>query len=176
MSTPEKSSNAAELLPEVYEELRRLASIKLATEKPGQTLQPTALVHEAWLKLQGREGNCYNNPRHFFAAAANAMRQILIDRARKRNTAKHGAHVEMVRFDFIDVASNTEDGTLLALNAAREKLQVEDPIKAELVNLRFFVGMTVADAGKLLDLSESTVKRHWNYARAFLIAELRRQI
>ena len=176
MSMPEESLNAAELLPEVYEELRRLASIKLATEKPGQTLQPTALVHEAWLKLQGRKGDRYKNPRHFFAAAANAMRQILIDRARQRNTAKHGGHFEMVRFDFIDVASNTEDGTLLALNAALEKLQVEDPIKAELVNLRFFVGMTVADAGKLLDLSESTVKRYWNYARAFLIAELRRQI
>ena len=176
MSTPEKPLNAAELLPEVYEELRRLASIKLATERPGQTLQPTALVHEAWLKLQGRKADRYNNPRHFFAAAANAMRQILIDRARKRNTAKHGAHLEKVRFDFIDVASNTEDGTLLALNAALEELQKEDPIKAELVNLRFFVGMTVADAGKLLDLSESTVKRYWNYARAFLIAELRRQI
>lgn len=175
MSTPDKSANAAELLPEVYEELRRLASIKLATEKPGQTLQPTALVHEAWLKLQGRKGDSYQNPRHFFAAAANAMRQILIDRARKRNTAKHGARFEMVGLDSIDVASTTEDGALLALDMALEKLQVEDPIKAELVNLRFFVGMTVADAGKLLDLSESTVKRYWNYARAFLIAELRRQ-
>ena len=160
-------------LNEVYEELRRLAARKLAQEKPGQTLQATALVHEAWLKLQGRENACYNDPKHFYASAATAMRQILIDRARKRASQKHGGQYEHKPLETIDLASTTDDTTLLALDEALEQLKTEDPLKAEIVKLRYFVGLTVADAGKILGISEATTKRHWQYARAYLIAALR---
>lgn len=160
-------------LAEIYDELRRLAARKLAREKPGQTLQPTALVHEAWIKLQGRDQVRYNDPKHFYAAAAGAMRQILIDRARKRASAKHGGKFVHKHLETLDLATTTEDDTLLALNAALEELQTDDPFKGEIVNLRFFVGLSVPEAGKVLGISEATTKRHWRYARAFLIASIR---
>ena len=161
-----------ELLPLVYEELRRLAAHKMANEAPGQTLQPTALVHEAWVKLAGSNQQ-WNGRGHFFAAAAESMRRILIDRARKRNRSKHGAGLERVNLDSVDLAASTDDTTLLRLNEALEKLATEAPDKAELVKLRFFAGLSIPDAARALDISEATAKRHWAYSRAWLYCELR---
>jgi RNA polymerase sigma factor (TIGR02999 family) len=162
---------AEELLPLVYEELRKLAAAKMAHEAPGQTLQPTALVHEAWLRLAGSDQN-WSNRGHFFAAAAEAMRRILVDRARRRRRVRHGAGLERVNLDSVELAVNTEDETLLRLDEALAKLAVEAPDKAELVRLRYFAGLRIADAAQALGISEATAKRHWAYARAWLICEL----
>jgi RNA polymerase sigma factor (TIGR02999 family) len=162
---------AEELLPMVYEELRKLAAHKLAHEQPGQTLQPTALVHEAWLKLAGSDQN-WNGRGHFFAAASEAMRRILVDRARKRNRERHGAGLQRVDLDSVEFAATTDDQTLLRLDDALAKLAIEAPEKAELVKLRYFSGLTIADAALALGISEATAKRHWTYARAWLLCEL----
>lgn len=162
---------ADELLPLVYEELRKLATARMAQENPGQTLQPTALVHEAWLKLAGSQQQ-WNNRGHFFSAAAEAMRRILIDRARKRNRVRHGAGRERVNLDSVDLASETNDETLLQLNDALEKLSLESPEKAEMVKLRYFAGLTLANAAATQGISPATAKRHWSYARAWLYCEL----
>ncbi len=164
---------AAELLPLVYEELRRLAAHKMASEAPGQTLQPTALVHEAWLKIAGSDQK-WNHRGHFFAAAAEAMRRILIDRARKRMRERHGGQFERVNLDSVDLAASTDDETLLCLNEALEKLAVEAPDKAELIKLRYFAGLSIADAARSLGISDATAKRHWAYARAWLYCEMTR--
>ena len=160
-----------ELLPLVYEELRTLAAQKLAHERPGQTLQPTALVHDAWLKLAG-PNQSWNSRGHFFAAAAEAMRRILIDRARKRGRQRHGAGLERVNLDSVEVAITTDDDTLLRLDEALVKFAVEEPDKAGLVKLRFFSGLNIPDAALALGISEATAKRHWAYARAWLYCEL----
>jgi len=162
---------ADELIPLVYEELRKLAGQKMFNEAPGQTLQPTALVHEAWLKLAG-SNQSWNNRGHFFAAAAEAMRRILVDRARKRSRERHGAGLERVSLDSVDLAATTDDHTLLRLDEALAKLEGEAPDKACLVKLRYFSGLTIPDAARALSISEATAKRHWAYVRAWLYCEL----
>lgn len=166
--------NAAEkLLPLVYEELRKLAAIRMANEPEGQTLQATALVHEAWLRLAGPEAQIWNNRYHFFAAAAEAMRRILIDNARRKQRPKHGHGWHRVDLDQVNVAIQTDDDTLLLVNEALTRLEQDDPQKAELVKLRYFTGMTIPEAGKALGLSESTAKRIWTYSRDFLLQEIK---
>jgi RNA polymerase sigma factor (TIGR02999 family) len=159
---------ANELLPLVYEELRKLAAQKLAHEAPGQTLQATALVHEAWLRMGGDAQPEWENRRHFFAAAAEAMRRILIDNARRKQTIRHGGGVERVNLDALELAASLDDEQLVALSEALEQFAVHDARKAELVKLRFFVGLTSEQAAKVLGVSEPTVKRDWAYARAWL--------
>jgi RNA polymerase sigma factor (TIGR02999 family) len=175
---------AEELLPLVYDELRKLAAQRLAQEKPGQTLQATALVHEAYLRLvtpsksppsQGgeREGVSWDSRGHFFAAAAEAMRRILINRARDKKRAKRGGERRRVDLDRIEIALDTSDEQLIALDEALTQLAVEDPDAARLVNLRFFAGLTQKDAAVSLGLAPRTAERQWAYARAWLYARLR---
>ena len=165
---------AEQLLPLVYEELRELAARQMARERPGQTLQPTALVHEAWLRLAGSSEQHWKSRAHFVAAAAEAMRRILIDNARRKHRARHGQGLTRVDLDQVDLAIATDDDTLLRVDDALEQLAKEDPVKAGLVKLRFFAGLTIPEAAGALGLSESTAKRHWDYARAWLYAELNR--
>jgi RNA polymerase sigma factor (TIGR02999 family) len=167
---------AEELLPLVYEELRRLAAGRMALEKGDQTLQPTALVHEAWLRLNGgAESSAWNGRAHFFGAAAEAMRRILIERARSKAAIKRGAGWERVNLEKVDVAADASSDTLLFVNEALEKLGREDPKAAELVKLRFFGGLTLEEAGEVLGFSERTAKRLWAFARAWLFQEMRQQ-
>ncbi|HYV29096.1 MAG TPA: sigma-70 family RNA polymerase sigma factor [Candidatus Eisenbacteria bacterium] len=163
---------AEELLPLVYDELRKLAAFKMSNEVAGQTLQPTALVHEAWLKLVGSTDQQWRNRKHFFGAAAEAMRRILIDRARKRNRSRHGHGLERIDLSRVDVAAETDDETLVAVDEALSRLATESPERAELVKLRYFVGLSIPDAAEALGISESTAKRQWNYVRAWLYREL----
>ena len=163
---------ANELLPLVYDELRRLAAHKMAGEQPDQTLQPTALVHEAWLRLTGNEDVKWDSRAHFFAAAAEAMRRILIDNARRKRALRHGGGQQRVDIDAINLAAASPDDQLLAVNDALEKFAAVDPGKADLVKLRYFVGMTIEAAAAALGVSEPTAKRHWTYARAWLYREL----
>ncbi len=163
---------AGELLPLVYEELRKLAAARMAQEQAGQTLQPTALVHEAWLRLTGNEQPAFDGCGHFFAAAAEAMRRILIEKARSKARLKRGGEWERVSLDYLDVAVATDDDTLLAVHEALEKLVVIDPVGAKLIELRFFAGLSNVDAAKVLGLAERTAKRTWAYARAWLHEEL----
>lgn len=151
-----------------------MAEQKLAGEQPGQTLQATALVHDAWLQLAGgeRPGN-FANRAHFFGAAALAMRRILIDRARRKGAEKRGGGVEHIDLDSVEVAATAGDTTLLRIDEALEKLAREDPPSAELVRLRFFVGMKLEEAAQALGISERTAKRYWQFARAWLYEELR---
>ena len=166
---------AEKLLPLVYDELRKLAAQRLAQEKAGQTLQATALVHEAYLRLVGGEQTQdWDGRRHFFAAAAEAMRRILIDRARHKQTRKAGGGRRRLDLDDIEPALEEENGDrLLALDEALRQLEVEDPRKAELVKLHFFAGLTLEDAGRILGIAPRTAKRHWAYARAWLYAAVR---
>ena len=167
-----EAQTAEELLPIVYEELRKLAVSKMAHEAPGQTLQATALVHEAWLRLAG-EDHPWENRRHFFAAAAEAMRRILVDRARAKGRAKLGGGATHIALDCIDVAMEAPDEELLRVHEALESLADQDPVKAELVKLRFFVGLRIPDAAEVLGLSESTANRYWVFARAWLYDKLK---
>jgi len=169
------SKAAQDLLPLVYEELRKLAAHKMANEAPGQTLQPTALVHEAWLRLVGTENPQFEGRGHFFAAAAEAMRRILIDRARQKLSLKRGAGAARVNLEDIDVASAADDDTLLAVDEALTKLAREDPDSAEFIKLRFFAGMTNDEAAQALGIPERTARRHWSFARAWLFREIQRQ-
>jgi len=164
---------AEELLPLVYDELRKLAAFKMSNEAPGQTLQPTALVHEAWLKLVGSTEQQWRNRKHFFGAAAEAMRRILIDRARKRHRSRHGHGLQRIDLSRVDVAAETDDETLMAVDEALSRLAAESPARAELVKLRYFVGLSIPDAAEALGISESTAKRQWNYVRAWLYRELK---
>lgn len=164
---------AEELLPLVYEELRRLAAHKMANEAAGQTLQPTALVHEAWLRLVGSDTpSQFQNRAHFFAAAAEAMRRILIDRARRKRAVRHGGEQQRVEFEEVVLASPDDDDRLLALNDALDQLAVEHKAEAELVKLRYFVGMTNDEAAEALGISPRTAKYYWTHARAWLYREL----
>ena len=165
---------AEELLPLVYEELRGLAAGRMKNEIAGQTLQPTALVHEAWLRLGGDEAPSFQNRAHFFGAAAEAMRRILIERARRRVAAKRGGGVVMVDVEGIEIPSPVaDDDQLLAVNEALEKFAMLDPRKAELVKLRYFVGMNFEEAAAALGIAVPTAKQWWAYARAWLTVELR---
>lgn len=164
---------AAELLPLVYEELRKLAAAKMANETPGQTLQPTALVHEAWLRLIGPDGQAqFKSRAHFFGAAAEAMRRILIDRARRKSAVRHGGDQQRVEFLELEIAADSQADELLALDEAIAKLAAQDHAKAELVKLRFFVGLTLEEASEVLGISLATAKRQWTFARAWLHAEI----
>lgn len=164
---------ADELLPLVYGELRQLAAAKMARESAAMTLQPTALVHEAWLRLGGDHQAGWENRAHFFGAAAEAMRRILIDRARRRHARRHGGGQERVNIDDIDVAGAAKaDDTLLAVHEALDRFAAIEPKKAELVKLRYFVGLTIEEAASALGVSEPTAKRWWAFARAWLFREI----
>jgi RNA polymerase sigma factor (TIGR02999 family) len=164
---------ADELLPLVYEELRKLAASKMANEAAGNTLQPTALVHEAWLRLVGKENPKFAGRAHFFAAAAEAMRRILIDRARRKRALRYGGKQVRVDMQKIDLASPDADEQLLAVNDALDKLAAQDPVEADLVKLRYFVGLTTEEAAKLLDISERTARNYWAHARTWLYHEIK---
>lgn len=165
---------AEELLPLVYEELRRLAAWRLANERPGQTLQATALVHEAYLRLIGQGDPGWQGRRHFFGAAAEAMRRILVDNARRKKRLKHGGQLERVDVEAMDIPSPVPDDDLLAMDEALDRLAEVDPRAAELVKLCFFVGLTQEQAAKELGVSISTVERTWAFARAWLFREIRK--
>jgi RNA polymerase sigma factor (TIGR02999 family) len=162
-----------ELLPLVYDELRRLAAARMAHESPGQTLQPTALVHEAWLRLVGSNQTVWNTRGHFFGAAAEAMRRILLERARKKGRVRHGGQLQRVNLDQVTLATQDSDDVILAVDEALEKLAAESPQKAEIVKLRYFGGLEHAEIAEVLGVSEPTVRRHWTYARSWLYAELK---
>jgi RNA polymerase sigma factor (TIGR02999 family) len=162
-------SAAAALLPLVYEELRKLAASRLAVEKPGQTLQATALVHEAYLRLvSGEQTDHWNGRGHFFAAAAEAMRRILVENARHKKRVKHGGDRERVEIEMASLPTRMTSDELVALDEALEKLRKEDPVKAQLVTLRYFGGMTIEQASEVLNISRVTAHRYWVYARAWL--------
>ena len=166
------SQAAEELLPLVYHELRKLAAAKMANEAAGHTLQPTALVHEAWLRLVGDENPRFAGRAHFFAAAAEAMRRILIDRARRKCALRHGGGQERVEIHQIDLASPGADDQLLAINEALDRLAAQDPTEAELVKLRYFVGLTTEEAASLLDISPRTARNYWAHARTWLYHQI----
>jgi RNA polymerase sigma factor (TIGR02999 family) len=175
LSAIEQGNTAAaeELLPLVYDELRRLAAQRMALESPGQTLQPTALVHEAYIRLVDvQRAQRWRSRGHFFAAAAEAMRRILVDNARRRRRPKHGGDLRRVGLEEASPAGLDRSEDLLALDEALAKLVVEDPGKAELVKLRYFGGFSVEEAADLLGISRATAKRHWAYARAWLYAAI----
>lgn len=164
---------ADQLLPLVYEELRRLAARRIAQERPGQTLQATALVHEAYLRLvQAPDGEEWDNRGHFFAAAARAMRRILVERARRRQTEKHGGQWHRVELCAGDLWTRSSPEELLSLDEALSRLAVDEPAAADLVGLRLFAGMSVEEAGEALGLSRSVAYRHWTFARAWLKLQL----
>ena len=167
------SQTAKELLPLVYEELRRLASDKLFHERPGQTLQPTALVHEAWLRLAGSDNQHWEGRTHFCAAAAEAMRRILVENARRKQRLKHGGGYERIDLDAVEPVTSLPDEDLLALDEALTQLAEVDAEAAQLVNLRFFTGLTQAQAAEQLGISRSTADRTWVFARAWLYDRIR---
>jgi len=166
------SQAAAELLPLVYDELRKLAAQKMSLQPPGQTLQATALVHEAYLRLVGNEEKRWESRRHFFCAAAEAMRHILIDRARRRQRMRHGENAPKVDLDEIQIAAPAKEEIVLQLNDALEELNQRSPEQAEIVKLRFFAGFTEAEIAEMLGLSERSVQREWSYAKAWLFARI----
>jgi RNA polymerase sigma factor (TIGR02999 family) len=170
----QRDSRAAEqLLPLVYEELRKLAAQRLAQEKPGQTLQATALVHEVYLRLVDTERvACWDSRGHFFAAAAEAMRRILVENARRRGREKHGGQRVRTNLLDLDFAVNTQPDEVLAVDEALARLAAEDAHAAELVKLRYFAGMSIEEAAQALGLSRATAYRHWTYARAWVRCEI----
>jgi RNA polymerase sigma factor (TIGR02999 family) len=170
------SKAAEELLPLVYEELRRLAARKLAQERPGQTLQATALVHEAWLRLVREEDRNWNDSRHFFCAAATAMRRILIENARRKRSPKHGGDLHRVNLEDVSPAELLPSDELLALHEALEKLAAEDADAARLVDLRFFAGLGHQQAAQLMGLTRREADGLWAYARAWLFEVMRKEI
>jgi RNA polymerase sigma factor (TIGR02999 family) len=165
-----------ELLPLVYEELRRLATARMASEKGTQTLQPTALVHEAWLRLVPPAGSRFENRGHFFGAAAQAMRRILIENARRKGRLKRGGDRERIHIDEVELADTTPDDKLLLINEALERLQAADPDKARVVLLKFFGGLTDREVAESLGVTERTVERNWAYAKAWLYRTIRREL
>jgi RNA polymerase sigma factor (TIGR02999 family) len=169
-------SAAEQLLPLVYEELRKLAAAKLAQENPGQTLQPTALVHEAYVRLvNADQARPWSSRTHFFRAAAEAMRRILVDNARRKGSLKRGGEFKRVELDALEASDMLPAEDVLALSEALEKLAVHDTDKAELVKLRYFVGLSVEDAASVLGISRATADRHWQYAKTWLYCELTRE-
>ncbi|MFI5458754.1 MAG: ECF-type sigma factor [Isosphaerales bacterium] len=163
---------AGDLLPMVYQELRRLAARKLAREAPGQTLQPTALVHEAYLRLVGAQDPGWSGRGHFFAAAAEAMRRILVERARRRKRIRHGGGGRPLSLEGVDLASEVPPEGLLVLDEALERFAREDPLAARLVELRYFAGLTMHEAAEALGLPLRTAERNWTYARTWLHREV----
>lgn len=172
-----ESRAAAELLPLVYEELRVLAAQRMTNEASGHTLQPTALVHEAWLRLTGSDVQMpFANRAHFFAAAAEAMRRILIDRARRKGAGKRGGDWQRIDLDKVDIAAEADDDTLLLVNEALEKLAREDARAAEMAKLRFFGGLTLEEAAQVMGVTERTANRYWAFARVWLFQEMRQAL
>ena len=163
-----------ELLPLVYNELRRMAAHKMANEPAGHTLQPTALVHEAWSRLVAPPAQSWQNRAHFFGAAAEAMRRLLIARARRKQTQRRGAGAAHLNVDEIEIASPAPDDQLLALNEALDRFAALEPQQAELVKLRYFAGLKIEEAAEVLGISEATAKRWWAYARAWLYHEIQK--
>jgi RNA polymerase sigma factor (TIGR02999 family) len=164
---------AEQLLPLIYDDLRKLAAHKLAAEAPGQTLQATALVHEAYLRLvDTEEVQHWESRRHFFAAAAEAMRRILVDSARHKRTEKHGGQMQRLNLDDADSVAESRSTDVLALDEALTKLAAEDPVKAQLVTLRYFAGLSVQEAADAMGISRATADRYWSYARTWLYCEL----
>lgn len=159
---------ADQLLPLVYDQLRRLAAARMASEAPGQTLQPTALVHEAWLRLSQQADARWKGREHFYAVAAEAMRRILVDRARRRLSRKHGGQLERVDLDAVELPAATDDTVILRIHDALEQLATEDAEKAAVVKLRYFIGLENSEIAALLGVSEKTVQRHWAFAKAWL--------
>lgn len=164
---------AADLLPLVYDELRKLAAMRMASESPNQTLQPTALVHEAYLRLVGTaKGDQWDHRGHFFAAAAEAMRRILVENARRKKAVKHGGGQRRIDADTIEIAAPEMDEELFAIDAALDQLAAQDRVKAELVKLRYFAGLTIEQAAEALAISAATAKRYWTYSRAWLFQRI----
>lgn len=172
LSEPSLQGSAEELLPLVYQELRDLAAHQLSAQVPGQTLQPTALVHEAWLRLSPREDQLWNGKQHFFAAAAQAMRQILMDRARRVGRRKNGGHLERVELDQVNLAAADDPELLLEVDDALNRLAEFAPEEARLVELRYFCGLTTQEAAATLGVSEATARRQWTFSRAWLYQDL----
>ena len=170
-----RSQAAEELLPLVYDELRRLAAWRLSNEKPGQTLQATALVHEAYLRLVGEEDPRWDGRRHFFGAAAEAMRRILVENARRKGRLRRGGNLERVDVTELDIPSPMPDDDLIAMDEALDRLTATDARAAELVKLCFFVGLTQPEAAKQMGISLSTAERTWAFARAWLFREIQKQ-
>jgi len=166
------SMAAEKLLDLVYEELRRLAAGKMSREAPGQTLQPTALVHEAWLRLVGNGQQVFANRAHFFSAAAEAMRRILIDRARRKLTVRHGGGYERIELEPLNLAAPDLDSELLAVDEVLDEFARQHPVKAEVVKLRFFAGMTHEEAAHVLGISEAAARNYWTFARAWILNEI----
>ncbi|MCI0540301.1 MAG: ECF-type sigma factor [Verrucomicrobiales bacterium] len=166
---------AEELLPLVYTELRKLAAAKMAQEKPGQTLQATALVHEAWIRLAGSTQQQWRGRDHFFSAAAEAMRRILVENARRKQRIRHGGGLERVDVSDVAVATPLDEEKILLVNEALESLVLEDPLQADVVKLRFFAGLTNAEAAAVIGVSEKTVQRYWSHAKAWLYGYIRRR-
>ena len=166
------STAAEKLLDLVYGELRRLAASKISREAPYQTLQPTALVHEAWLRLMGGSQPAFENRAHFFSAAAEAMRRILIDRARRKLTARHGGGYERIEVEHLDLAAPDTDQEILAVDEVLDEFARQHPVKAEVVKLRFFAGMTHGETAHVLGISEATARNYWTFARAWILNEI----
>jgi RNA polymerase sigma factor (TIGR02999 family) len=166
------SKAAEDLLVLVYDELRRLAASKLAHESPGQTLQPTALVHEVWMRLVGEKAPTFKDREHFFRACAEAMRRILIDRARRKHTKRHGGAFQRIDFEGFDAAAPVVEDQLLVVNEALVKFALEHPVQAELVKLRYFVGLTNEEIAEVMGISVSTAKNYWTFSRAWLLNEI----
>ena len=164
---------AEELLPLVYDELRKLAALKMAQQAPGQTLQPTALVHEAWLKLAGSGREHYGGRAHFFAAAAEAMRQILIDKARRKSALKRGGHQPLEELHESRIELRAPPDEFLAVHEALDQLAAEDPMSADVVKLRYFVGLSECEIADLLGVNEKTVRRRWQVAKVRLFQHIR---
>ncbi len=168
---------ADELLPLVYEELRHLAKAKLAQERPGQTLQATALVHEAFLRLVGKDSNQdWDSRGHFFSAAAEAMRRILVEQARSKKSIRHGGNFKQHDLDRVEVLANEISGSCLAVHDALSKFEERDKVKEELVKLRYFAGFSIPEAAEALGISSATADRYWAYARAWLHNEIQQDI
>ena len=168
---------ASELLPLVYDELRKLAAARMANEAAGHTLQPTALVHEAWLRLTADNPDTpFANRAHFFAAAADAMRRILIERARRKSAEKRGGNWQRIDLDKVDIAAEADDDALLLVNEALEKLAREDASAAEIAKLRFFGGLTLEEAGQVMGVTERTANRYWTFARVWLFDQMRQTL
>lgn len=163
---------AEHLLPLVYQELRKLAAAKMAHEASPQTLQPTALVHEAWLRLAGNEPQQWDSRAHFFGAAAEAMRRILIENARRKRAVRHGAGLQRLALEELEIAATAPDDCVLAIDEALAKLAEQDQAKAKLVKLRYFCGLSIEEAAAVLRISPATAKRWWAYAKAWLLAEI----
>jgi RNA polymerase sigma factor (TIGR02999 family) len=167
---------SADLLPLVYDELRRLAAARLAREAAGQTLQPTALVHEAWLRLVNDGDRTWENRVHFFSAAAEAMRRILIENARRKSALKRGGGQDRLNIEDLELAATTPDDRVLMIDQALQQMETEDPESARIVVLKFFGGLTNKEVGKTLGVAERTVERQWAYAKAWLFQKIRGEI